>query len=71
MVAVQVELGADGVTCANVGDSRALLLSKQEDEAWTCRPLSFDHNVENLSELKRLTAAGIKAGAFSDNTESA
>lgn len=54
-----VELGADGVTCANAGDSRALLLSKQEEE-WTCQPLSSDHNVQNLSESRRLAAAGVQ-----------
>ena len=62
-VAVQVELGADGVTCANVGDSRALLLSKQQEE-WTFQPLSSDHNVQNLSESRRLAAAGVQPGAF-------
>ena len=70
MAAVQVEFGVDGITCANVGDSRALLLSKQEEE-WSCQALSSDHNAQNLNEVRRLTAAGAQPGAYSDNSHSA
>jgi serine/threonine protein phosphatase PrpC len=71
VAAVQVEFGVDGITCANVGDSRSLLVSKQEEEEWSCQALSSDHNAQNPNEVRRLTAAGVQAGAFSDNSHSA
>ena len=68
VVALQVELGADGVICANVGDSRALLLFKEEEEQqWRCQALSSDHNAQNVSESRRLENAGVQPGAGCDH----
>ena len=41
---------------ANAGDSRAVLGVQETDGSWSALPLSFDHNSQNQSEMKRIRA---------------
>lgn len=59
-----VELRPSSIKCANVGDSRAILIAKgvNIDEMTMqemCVPLSQDHNCEHKGERLRLSSVGI------------
>ena len=45
---------ADTIFCANAGDSRAVISSKNGK----CTELSYDHKPDNDGEMKRVKAAG-------------
>lgn len=39
---------------ANTGDARAIIGQENDDGSYTAVPVSFDHNYENINELKRI-----------------
>lgn len=49
--------------CANVGDSRAILLRK-DSKGWQCIPLSTDHKPENYTEKMRILSKGGRVSPF-------
>ncbi|XP_046889645.1 pyruvate dehydrogenase [acetyl-transferring]-phosphatase 2, mitochondrial [Hypomesus transpacificus] len=49
-------VGPEGIHVANAGDSRAVLGVQETDGSWSALPLSFDHNSQNQSEMKRIRA---------------
>ena len=46
------------VFCANVGDSRAVLFSKDFSNQWVTSQLSFDHKIDRIEEVSRITNSG-------------
>lgn len=55
--AVVVLLAENKIYCANVGDSRALLV-KNNGGDWDCNPLSEDHKPELEKEKNRIMEYG-------------
>lgn len=56
MLAVLVN---DALYVANVGDSRAVLVTEGPDHTFSVEQLSVDHGVENEEELRRLERVGL------------
>lgn len=50
---------ADTLYIANTGDSRAVLVNENEKGVQQIVPLSVDHGVETIDELKRLIDLGL------------
>ena len=46
------------LACANVGDSRAILLSEYKGKGWVANPLSIDHKPNLKEEAKRINQFG-------------
>jgi serine/threonine protein phosphatase PrpC len=68
-------VGVDGestITCANVGDSRAVLVTVQSDGRIACETLSGDHRPDDESEFERIAAVGgmVANGCIVANFES-
>ena len=53
------------VTCANIGDSRAIILSEYQG-TWTTMALSEDHKPENPEEYSRILKYGGRVEAYKD-----
>ncbi len=53
------------IYCVNLGDSRAVLYSKDQDY-WSCKPLSFDHKSEEKREAQRIIANGGRVFPYYD-----
>ena len=54
---VAVAISGKTLACANVGDSRAILVREQRGK-WTYEPLSIDHKPSLTREYQRITACG-------------
>ncbi len=52
--------------CANVGDSRAILGKKSNEERWSVIPLSRDHKPNDKDEAERIIQHGGRIEAFRD-----
>ena len=52
-------LTSDRLYIANVGNSRAILVYKENDVSLQVKQLSVDHSIYNEQELERLTALGL------------
>lgn len=64
--AVTMVVSPSGViTCANIGDSRAILLS-EKDGNWQCSSISNDHKPELPEETARITKYGGRVEAYKD-----
>ncbi|CAI2387499.1 unnamed protein product [Moneuplotes crassus] len=64
--AVACIISPNGVlTCANIGDSRAILLSESKGE-WSFTALSRDHKPEDPSEYERILKYGGRVEAYKD-----
>ena len=51
---VSVFIRGKDLICANVGDSRAIMCSKDSLSEWRCIPLSRDHKPEDPTESSRI-----------------
>ncbi len=63
--AVVLLLSEQRLWCANIGDSRAVLYSKEEGR-WAITPLSQDHKPEMPSEAKRILLSNGRIEPFRD-----
>lgn len=54
---IAVAISGKTLVCANVGDSRAILVHEQRGN-WTYQPLSTDHKPSLTREYQRITACG-------------
>jgi len=69
---VAVLLFGDTVTCANVGDSRAILGSRyrfdqNENFIWKPRPISHDHKPDSPKEYKRIINSNGRVESYLDS----
>lgn len=65
---VSVVIVGNKVYCANVGDSRAILISESNDEpGFTCKALSRDHKPDDEREAKRILENDGRIDTFKDH----
>jgi serine/threonine protein phosphatase PrpC len=63
---VSVVISPSGVvTCANIGDSRAIIIS-EKNGTWSCTPISRDHKPDDTDEFERIKKYGGRVEAYLD-----
>ncbi len=62
---VSVLISGEKLWCANVGDSRAILV-RCVNEIWSAHPLSNDHKPGNSGELERINNSGGRVEPYRD-----
>jgi len=54
------------LTCANAGDSWAILFLEEEDKSWSIKELSSDHKPDLPKEFERITITGGRVFPYAD-----